>query len=407
MMQDETMTPETLPRVTYSNIAEDFSGVHAHLDRVIPAVKAEMLGRERANWIAGRDDRGGAAFTAVSPIDRDIALGTFWAASPGAVDRAVRAALAACGGWRHLGWETRAALCHRVADVMTTRRFEMAVACLIEVGKSRMEALGEVEEAIDLVRFYADELIANQGFDRDLQRANPREETRDVLRPFGVFGVIAPFNFPVALSIGMSIAALLAGNTVVFKPSPMAGLTGRLLADCIAEAGLPEGVFNLVCGGAETGSAIVAHPGIDGISFTGSQADSEELVQETLVAAYHAFPTYRAEGSVRAFLYGIARRLCGRYTETQARQKSRLHLVHDASASRGDASEVALEKERAGRARDALAKLKPSEREAVVLRYDAGLGFRELALACGIDEATARKRVSRALARLRAEIGEE
>lgn len=143
------------------------------------------------------------------------------------------------------------------------------------------------------------------------------------------------------------------------------------------------------------------------MAFTGSQADSEELVQETLVAAYHAFPTYRSEGSVRAFLYGIARRLCGRYTETQARQKSRLHLVHDASASRADAGELALEKERARRAREALAKLKPSEREAVVLRYDAELGFRELALACGIDEATARKRVSRALARLRAEIGEE
>jgi 1-pyrroline-5-carboxylate dehydrogenase len=296
MMQDETMTPETLPRVTYSNIAEDFSGVHAHLDRVIPAVKAEMLGRERANWIAGRDDRDGAAFTAVSPIDRDMGLGTFWAASPGAVDRAVRAARAACGGWRHLGWETRAALCHRVADEMTSRRFEMAVACLIEVGKSRMEALGEVEEAIDLVRFYADELIANRGFDRDLQRANPREETRDVLRPFGVFGVIAPFNFPVALSIGMSISALLAGNTVVFKPSPMAGLTGRLLADCIAAAGLPEGVFNLVCGDGATGAAIVAHPGIDGIAFTGSHAVGMGIMRGFGVGGPHAKPVLAEMG---------------------------------------------------------------------------------------------------------------
>jgi len=142
------------------------------------------------------------------------------------------------------------------------------------------------------------------------------------------------------------------------------------------------------------------------MAFTGSQADSEELVQETLLAAYDAFPTYRAEGSVRAFLYGIARRICGRFAETQARQKARLRLVHDTS-SRADAGELALEKERAVRARDALAKLKPSEREALVLRYDAGLSFREVAQACGIDEAAARKRVSRALARVRAEIGEE
>ncbi|MGU9982315.1 aldehyde dehydrogenase family protein [Phreatobacter sp. HK31-P] len=295
-MQDTTMTPDALPRVSYSNIADDFSGVHAHLDRVIPEVKAQMLGRERANWIAGRDDREGAAFAVTSPIDRDIALGTFWAASPDALDRAVRAARAACAGWRHCGWEKRAALCHRVADVMTQRRFEMAVACLIEVGKSRMEALGEVEEAIDLVRFYADELIANHGFERDLKRANPREETRDVLRPFGVFGVIAPFNFPVALSIGMSISALLAGNTVVFKPSPMAGLTGRLLADCIAEAGLPDGVFNLVCGDGATGAAIVAHPGIDGIAFTGSHQVGMGIMRGFGVGGVHAKPVLAEMG---------------------------------------------------------------------------------------------------------------
>ncbi|MRG94493.1 sigma-70 family RNA polymerase sigma factor [Polyangium spumosum] len=143
------------------------------------------------------------------------------------------------------------------------------------------------------------------------------------------------------------------------------------------------------------------------MAFTGSQADSEELVQETLLAAYDAFPTYRAEGSVRAFLFGIARRICGRFSETQARQKARLRLVHDTSSGRADAGELALEKERASRAREALAKLKPSEREALVLRYDAGLSFREVAQACGIDEAAARKRVSRALGKMRAEIGEE
>lgn len=290
------MTPDQLPRVTYSNIAEDFSGVHAHLDRVIPEVAAQMLGREQANWIAGRDDRSGAAFTAVSPIDRELALGTFFAAGPEAVDRAVAAARAARAGWRHLGWERRAALCHRVADAMTARRFAMAAACLIEVGKSRMEALGEVEEAIDLVRFYADELIANQGFERDLKRANPREETRDVLRPFGVFGVIAPFNFPVALAIGMSVSALLAGNTVVFKPSPMAGLTGRLLADCIAEAGLPEGVFNLVCGDAATGAALVAHSGIDGIAFTGSHAVGMAILRGFGVGGAYARPVLAEMG---------------------------------------------------------------------------------------------------------------
>ncbi|WP_437598709.1 RNA polymerase sigma factor [Sorangium sp. So ce590] len=142
------------------------------------------------------------------------------------------------------------------------------------------------------------------------------------------------------------------------------------------------------------------------MAFTGSQAESEELVQETLLAAFDAFPQYRAEGSVRAWLFGIARRICGRHTELRARREARLRLVHD-TRPRPDASELALERERAERARAALSRLKPSEREAVVLRFDAGLSFKEVAIACGIDEAAARKRVSRALVRLRADLGEE
>lgn len=142
------------------------------------------------------------------------------------------------------------------------------------------------------------------------------------------------------------------------------------------------------------------------MAFTGSQAESEELVQETLLAAFDAFPQYRAEGSVRAWLFGIARRLCGRHTELRARREARLRLVHD-TRPRPDASELAAERERAERARAALSRLKPSEREAVVLRFEAGLSFKEVAMACGIDEAAARKRVSRALSRLRAELGEE
>lgn len=142
------------------------------------------------------------------------------------------------------------------------------------------------------------------------------------------------------------------------------------------------------------------------MAFTGSQAEAEELVQETLLAAFDGFPAYRAEGSVRAYLYGIARRLCGRHVEKRARREARLRLVHD--TGRGAATdELAAARERAERARTALAELKPSEREAIVLRYQAELDFREVAQATGVDEATARKRVSRALSRLRAAVGEE
>jgi len=291
-----TKQRDRLPRVTYSNVGEDFSGVHAVLDAVIPKARADMLGKERPNLIDGRDSRDGTAYTAPCPIDRSRSLGTFFKAAPRAIDEAVAAARRAQPAWHRAGWRERVAVARRAADAIEAGKFELAAACLLEVGKSRMEAIGEVEEAIDIIRFYAGEMETNAGFVRPLQRASKREETVDVLRPFGVFAVVAPFNFPVALSIGMSISAMLAGNTVVFKPSPMAGLTGRLIAEHFSKAGLPAGVFNLVCGDAETGAALARHPGIDGIAFTGSHAVGMGLLREFGVAGRYVRPVLAEMG---------------------------------------------------------------------------------------------------------------
>jgi 1-pyrroline-5-carboxylate dehydrogenase len=284
-----------LPRVTYSNIGEDFSGVHARFEAALPGLRAELLGHERPNWIDGRDDADGTSMEAVSPISRGLALGRFVAASPGAVDRAVAAARRASPLWRSLPWPERIRLLRRAADRIAADLDRFAAACLIEVGKSRLEALGEVEETIDLIRYYCDQMEENGGFDRPMSRAFPQEATRCVLRPHGVFGVIAPFNFPVALSVAMMTGALIAGNTVVYKPSPMAGLTGRLCVEALVAAGLPAGVVNLVCGGAETGRALVEHPGLDGIAFTGSHAVGMAIYR-ALAARDHARPVLAEMG---------------------------------------------------------------------------------------------------------------
>jgi RNA polymerase sigma-70 factor (ECF subfamily) len=130
------------------------------------------------------------------------------------------------------------------------------------------------------------------------------------------------------------------------------------------------------------------------MAFTGSQGESEGLVEEILLAAAGSFPQYRAGKDVKAWLFGIARRICGRHIELRARKTG-----HGEALSSGGSQ--------AAKAREALAKLKPSEREAVVLRYEAGLSVRELAIACGVDEASVRKRVSKGLVRLRTELGEE
>jgi 1-pyrroline-5-carboxylate dehydrogenase len=164
--------------------------------------------------------------------------------------------------------------------MLEQRKWDVSVACLIEVGKSRMEAVGEVEEAIDLIRHYCAEMERTDGFREERPGASAAERSSVVLRPYGVFGVIAPFNFPVALSVGMISAALVAGNTVVFKPSDAAGLTGRLVVEALVDGGLPDGVINLIQGGRETGEALVRHPRVDGFAFTGSNAVGMSILRQ-------------------------------------------------------------------------------------------------------------------------------
>ena len=139
------------------------------------------------------------------------------------------------------------------------------------------------------------------------------------------------------------------------------------------------------------------------MALVGSQADAEDLTQETLLAAHDAFDSWRGEGSIRSWLFGIARRKCARHLEGRTAGRARLELLRE-EAPAPDPADTASERQLAERARAALSQVKPSEREALILRYAGGLSFREVAAACGIDEAAARKRVSRAHARLREQL---
>jgi 1-pyrroline-5-carboxylate dehydrogenase len=295
-----------LPRVTYSNTGEDFSGVHAHLDAIIPEAAARLLGKSRPAYVAGRDRSEGQVVAAHSPIDRSIVLGEFPQADAALVNDAAEAARSAYPAWRDIGWARRVALLRAGADILEQRKWDVSVACLIEVGKSRLEAVGEVEEAIDLVRHYCDEMERTDGFREQRPGASSAERCNVVMRPYGVFGVIAPFNFPVALSLGMISAALVAGNTVVFKPSDAAGLTGRLVVEALVEGGLPDGVLNLIQGGRATGEALVRHPGVDGFAFTGSNAVGMSIFRNA--ASSQAMRPVLAEmgGKNPAFVAGSA-----------------------------------------------------------------------------------------------------
>src|SRR5215510_2325650 len=134
------------------------------------------------------------------------------------------------------------------------------------MGKNRVEALGEIEETADLYAYYAQEMRDNGGYVREMGRLVPTDTNTSVLRPYGVWAVVAPWNFPYALMGAPAAAALVTGNTVVMKPSSETPLSALLLAEIFEEAGLPRGTVSCVTGsGRVAGDGLVTHPGVDGI----------------------------------------------------------------------------------------------------------------------------------------------
>jgi 1-pyrroline-5-carboxylate dehydrogenase len=206
-----------------------------------------------------------------SPIDRDLVVARFPTGTRQDVRDAIAAAREAYPAWRDTPWRDRLAIMRRAADLISERQFDYAALMALEVGKNRLEALGDVEETADLLRYYSDEFEKADGFVKPMGSLSPIERTRSVLRPYGVFGIISPFNFPMALSGGPSGGAMIAGNTVVLKPSSDAPLLGWKFGEAMRDAGLPDGVFNLVTGPGETvGTELEENPDIDGMVFTGS-----------------------------------------------------------------------------------------------------------------------------------------
>jgi 1-pyrroline-5-carboxylate dehydrogenase len=239
------------------------------------------LGQTYPLLIDGEERSGSDTFEVRSPGDKEIVLGHFTAATEDDVNDAVAAARAAFPEWSHRPWQERVAIMRRVAELIRERKFRLAAILILEAGKIRVEAIGEVEEGADIVDEYASQMEAHEGFTRRLDSLDPRERNRSVLRPFGVWAVLAPFNFPNALSIGMSSGALLTGNTVVYKPASATPLSGYEMAKIYADAGIPAGAFNYISGSGEAvGDPLTSHPDVDGVVFTGSREVGWDLYKE-------------------------------------------------------------------------------------------------------------------------------
>jgi 1-pyrroline-5-carboxylate dehydrogenase len=264
-------------RITYTSTAADpefRERFDRELERVRGRFPIRLGGQVGQGPVEGDPDH-----VVRSPVDRRLVLAEVAVATPNDVESAVGFAAAAFPGWRALSWQRRVELLRAAAERIQARNLELAAWMVYEVGKTRLEAMAEVEESADLLRYYAERMAANEGYRRPMARMSPSESTESVLLPYGVWAVVAPFNFPSALAAGMIGGALVTGNTVVFKPALDAPVSGELLVRAMMEAGLPRDVLQMVHGGAEVGAALINDRRVAGVAFTGSSAVGMNLLR--------------------------------------------------------------------------------------------------------------------------------
>lgn len=276
-------------KLTYATMFDPPEELHTRFDAAMQRVRG-VLGGAHMLHIAGADRPAEHAAEKRTPTDRDVLIGTFAAASAADADRALRAAHGAWPAWKQTPMHARAQLLRRVGQRIEERVYDIAAALTLEVGKNRMEALGEAQEAADFFATYCDDFEHAGGFVRPLPDdplSGHASHNRSVLKPYGAWVVITPFNFPIALAAGPVAAALITGNTVVLKGATVTPWAGRLLADCIRDAGLPPGVFNYLSGSsAEIGAALVEHPLTAGVTFTGSFEIGRQIAVKLQSGAY-------------------------------------------------------------------------------------------------------------------------
>ncbi len=225
--------------------------------------------KQLSHYIDGQWVAGPAASDSLNPSDtRDIV-----AKVPGGdkttVHAAVSAAKAAFPAWANASPEVRSDLLDKVGTLIMARADDLGRLLSREEGKTLPEGKGEVMRAARIFKFFAGEALRRHGVTVDSTRPGVAVET--YREPLGVFGLITPWNFPIAIPAWKAAPALAFGNTVVMKPASLTPATAHALTEIIHEAGFPKGVFNLILGGGSMGGALVEHPDVAGVSFTGGQ----------------------------------------------------------------------------------------------------------------------------------------
>ncbi|MGA7826303.1 MAG: aldehyde dehydrogenase family protein [Geobacteraceae bacterium] len=233
------------------------------------------------SWVGSHS---GKLFETSNPADSRDVLASVASSDKDDVDRAVTAARKAFSAWKALPAPKRGEILFRVAEILLRKKDELGRLVTHEMGKVLAEGLGDVQEAIDMAYYMAGEGRRLQG--ETVPSELPDKDCKSIRQPHGVVALITPWNFPAAIPSWKLFPALISGNTVVLKPSSSTPACAAALVQAFEEAGIPEGVVNLVFGpGEEVGEYLVTHPGVDAVSFTGSCAAGERL--ESLLGALH------------------------------------------------------------------------------------------------------------------------
>ncbi|NDJ25741.1 L-glutamate gamma-semialdehyde dehydrogenase [Nostoc sp. B(2019)] len=229
----------------------------------------QQLGRTYLPLINGEYVNTSAVVDSLNPSNFSEVIGKVGLISVEQAEQAMQAAKAAFPGWRKTPASQRAGVLRKAADLMEQRREELSAWIVLEVGKPVKEADAEVSEAIDFCLYYADEM---ERLDKGVNYDVPGETNRYIYQPRGIAVVISPWNFPLAIACGMTVAALVTGNCTLLKPAETSSVITAKLTEILIEAGIPKGVFQYVPGkGSQVGAYLVNHPDTHVIAFTGSQ----------------------------------------------------------------------------------------------------------------------------------------
>ncbi len=229
----------------------------------------QQLGKSYLPLINGEYQNTTQNVDSVNPSNPSEVIGKIGLISIEQAENAIRAAKAAFPSWRKTPVKERAAILRKAAEIMENRRAELSAWMVLEVGKPVRECDAEVSEAIDFCRYYASEMARlDAGYIYDV----PGETNRYKYQPRGISLIISPWNFPLAIPVGMTVASLVAGNCTLLKPAEVSSIIAAKITDILVEAGIPAGVFQFVPGkGSSVGAYMVKHPDVQMITFTGSQ----------------------------------------------------------------------------------------------------------------------------------------